>query len=62
MLERLIRDSKTWALVDPLSGDVVGKMNLAPSLRGCSDRCGRDDDFWVRGSSLRASREADAYV
>jgi 3-methyladenine DNA glycosylase AlkD len=32
MLERFIRDSKTWALVDVLSGDVIGKMNLDHSL------------------------------
>lgn len=54
MLERFIRDSKTWALVDPLSGDVVGKMNLSHPLRRSLDRWARDDDFWVRRSSLLA--------
>jgi 3-methyladenine DNA glycosylase AlkD len=54
LLERLIRDSKTWALVDPLSGDVVGKINRDHSLRRRLDRWARDDDFWVRRSSLLA--------
>jgi 3-methyladenine DNA glycosylase AlkD len=54
MLERLIRDSKTWALVDVLSGDVIGKMNLDYSLGRQLDRWARDEDFWVRRSSLLA--------
>jgi 3-methyladenine DNA glycosylase AlkD len=54
MLERFIRESKTWALVDPLSGDVIGKMNLDYRLGRALDRWARDDDFWVRRSSLLA--------
>jgi 3-methyladenine DNA glycosylase AlkD len=54
MLERFIRDSKTWALVDVLSGDVIAKMNLDQPLRRQLDRWARDDDFWVRRSSLLA--------
>jgi 3-methyladenine DNA glycosylase AlkD len=54
MLERFIRDSKTWALVDVLSGDVISKMNLNYTLRRQLDRWARDDDFWVRRSSLLA--------
>jgi 3-methyladenine DNA glycosylase AlkD len=54
MLERLIRESRTWALVDPLSVDVIGKMNLNHALRRPLDRWSLDDDFWVRRSSLLA--------
>jgi 3-methyladenine DNA glycosylase AlkD len=54
VLEHFIRDSKTWALVDPLSGDVIGKMNLDHALGRPLDRWARDDDFWVRRSSLLA--------
>jgi 3-methyladenine DNA glycosylase AlkD len=54
MLERFIRDSETWALVDVLSGDVIGRMNLVHALRRHLDRWARDDDFWVRRSSLLA--------
>lgn len=54
MLEFFIRDSKTWALVDPLSGDVTGKINLDHALGRRLDRWSRDDDFWVRRSSLLA--------
>ena len=52
MIERLIRESRTWALVDVLSGDVVGEMGLRLRIRGTLDRWARDDDFWVRRSSL----------
>jgi 3-methyladenine DNA glycosylase AlkD len=54
MIERLIRESRTWALVDVLSGDVVGEMGLRLRIRGTLDRWARDDDFWVRRSSLLA--------
>jgi 3-methyladenine DNA glycosylase AlkD len=54
MLERFIRDSKTWALVDVLSGDVIGAMNLKHALGRQLDQWARDDDFWIRRSSLLA--------
>ena len=54
LIERLIRDSKTWALVDVLAGDVVGEMALRLRIRRTLDRWARDDDFWVRRSSLLA--------
>ena len=54
LIERLIRESRTWALVDVLSGDVVGKMGLHIRIRRTLDRWARDDDFWVRRSSLLA--------
>jgi 3-methyladenine DNA glycosylase AlkD len=54
LVERLIRESRTWALVDVLSGDVVGEMALRLRVRRILDRWARDDDFWVRRSSLLA--------
>jgi 3-methyladenine DNA glycosylase AlkD len=54
LIERLIRESRTWALVDVLSGDVVGEMGLHRRIRRKLDRWAGDDDFWVRRSSLLA--------
>lgn len=54
LIERLIRGSRTWALVDVLSGDVVGEMALRLRIRRTLDRWARDGDFWVRRSSLLA--------
>jgi 3-methyladenine DNA glycosylase AlkD len=54
LIERLIRESRTWALVDVLSGDVVGNMGLHLRIRRTLDRWARDVDFWVRRSSLLA--------
>ena len=56
LLERLVRESRTWALVDGLAVDVLGRMveqdpgDLAPAM----DRWAGDDDFWVRRASLLA--------
>ena len=54
LIERLIRDSKTWALVDVLAGDVVVEIALRHRITRVLDRWSRDDDFWVRRSSLLA--------
>jgi 3-methyladenine DNA glycosylase AlkD len=54
LIERLIRESRTWALVDVLSGHVVGEMALHMHIRRTLDRWARDDEFWVRRSSLLA--------
>ena len=43
-----------WALVDVLAGDVVGEMALHVLIRRTPDRWARDDDFWVRWSSMLA--------
>jgi 3-methyladenine DNA glycosylase AlkD len=55
LLERLVRESKTWAYVDVLAGDVLGELivrhpRAAPKL----DRWAKDSDFWVRRSALLA--------
>jgi 3-methyladenine DNA glycosylase AlkD len=54
LLEELIRGSKTWALVDGLAGDVVGDIALRHGLERKLDRWAKDDDFWIRRSSLLA--------
>jgi 3-methyladenine DNA glycosylase AlkD len=52
-LERLIRESRTWAYVDALAANVVGPICAAdPGAGEVLDRWARDDDFWVRRSAL----------
>lgn len=53
--ERLLRQARTWALVDPLAGDAVGPLaehdaKFAPVL----ERWAVDEDFWIRRSALLA--------
>lgn len=55
-LERLLRESRTWALVDGLAVDAVGAI-LAGDEQGTSavlDRWATDPDFWIRRSALLA--------
>lgn len=55
LLERFIRESYTWALVDALAGAVVGGIRSTdPSVRPILDRWADDPDFWIRRSSLLA--------
>jgi 3-methyladenine DNA glycosylase AlkD len=55
LLERLIRDSKTWAYVDGLAGDVLGELLVRrPGTARKLDRWASDPDFWVRRSALLA--------
>jgi 3-methyladenine DNA glycosylase AlkD len=59
-VERLIRESATWALVDYLAVDVLGRLALAapePTAR-VMDRWAVDGDFWVRRASLLAELRA----
>ena len=52
-VERLIRDSRTWVLVDPLAGDIAGIIALRdPAAWPRIDGWATDDDFWVRRSAL----------
>ncbi len=54
LLERLVGESLTWALVDYLAVDVLGGMVIADphGTTPVMDRWATDDDFWVRRSSL----------
>ena len=55
-IERLLRESLTWALVDGLAVDVVGSIVAADPDGAVAvlDRWSVDDDFWIRRSSLLA--------
>jgi len=55
LLERLIRESKTWAFVDELAIAIIGPLvERAPELMAVLDRWSADTDFWVRRSALLA--------
>ena len=56
LIERLVRDARTWALVDALATDIVGRLvardpdGVTPAL----DRWAADPDLWLRRASLLA--------
>jgi 3-methyladenine DNA glycosylase AlkD len=56
LIERMLRDSLTWALVDGLATDVVGAILAADEKRTSAvlDRWATDPDFWIRRSTLLA--------
>jgi 3-methyladenine DNA glycosylase AlkD len=55
LLERLLREAHTWALVDGLAASVVGHLvDQYPELGRTLDRWAGDDDFWIRRSALLA--------
>ncbi|MFL6180159.1 MAG: DNA alkylation repair protein [Actinomycetes bacterium] len=54
LIERLIRESYTWAFVDALAANVVGGLAVRYKIRRVLDRWARDEDFWIRRSSLLA--------
>ena len=56
LLQRLTRESRTWALVDPLATDVIGPIRQAEPtvVVPILDRWATDSDFWVRRASLLA--------
>src|SRR5438445_6991417 len=55
VLERLIRESKTWAFVDGLAIVIVGPLlQRSPQLAQSLDRWARDGDFWLRRAALLA--------
>ncbi len=56
-LERLIRDSHTWALVDALAPSIAGPLiereePRFPEVETTLDRWAADEDFWVRRAAL----------
>jgi 3-methyladenine DNA glycosylase AlkD len=56
VVERLLRDSRTWALVDVLAVHVAGVVFQRQPAR-CGpvlDRWARDADFWIRRSAVLA--------
>ena len=55
LVEALIRRSKTWAYVDPLSIHMAGALvERFPELGPALDRWAEDADFWVRRSAILA--------
>lgn len=55
LITRLIRESRTWALVDPLATDIMGALLLRdPQLSAALDSWSTDDDFWLRRSAMLA--------
>jgi 3-methyladenine DNA glycosylase AlkD len=53
MVEQLLRESKTWALVDALAPHVMGRLiERFPQLNRTLDRWARDDDFWIRRAAM----------
>ena len=56
LIEELSRDSRTWALVDGLAGDVAGSITQRdPTGAGpILDRWAADPDFWLRRAALLA--------
>lgn len=53
LLERLLRESRTWALVDDLAACVVGPLaGRCPEVRDGVDAWIADPDFWLRRSAL----------
>ena len=55
LIERLVRESRTWALVDPLAVNVLGGIIVRfPRSAARLNRWSRDEDFWVRRAALLA--------
>lgn len=55
LLERLIRESRTWALVDGLAASLVGPLvEHRPDTGPVLDRWAADPDFWLRRAALLA--------
>jgi 3-methyladenine DNA glycosylase AlkD len=56
LLERFLRESKTWALVDELAVHVVGGLvaRAPDELASVLDRWASDGDFWIRRASMLA--------
>jgi 3-methyladenine DNA glycosylase AlkD len=55
VVEPLLRDAHTWALVDGLAASVAGPLvERFPRLGRVVERWARDEDFWIRRSALLA--------
>jgi 3-methyladenine DNA glycosylase AlkD len=54
-VERLLREARTWALLDGLAAHVAGALvEGRPRLGRTLDRWARDEDFWMRRAALLA--------
>ena len=53
LIERMLREARTWALVDALTCDLMGPLTERhPELAAVLDRWATDPDFWIRRSAL----------
>jgi 3-methyladenine DNA glycosylase AlkD len=53
LIERMLREARTWALVDALTCDLMGPLTEHhPELAAVLDRWATDSDFWIRRSAL----------
>jgi 3-methyladenine DNA glycosylase AlkD len=58
LVERLCRESRSWAYVDFLAAHVAGRLvQRHPELVAVLDRWAGEDDFWVRRAALLALLE-----
>ena len=55
LIERMLREARTWALSDGLAASVAGPLvERHPELYADLDRWAVDDDLWIRRSALLA--------
>ncbi len=55
VIERMLREARTWALVDGLAANVVGRLaDRHRELGSVLDHWAGDSDFWIRRSALLA--------
>lgn len=55
VVERFLREARTWALVDGLAAKVAGALvERFPALARTLGRWARDEDFWLRRAALLA--------
>jgi 3-methyladenine DNA glycosylase AlkD len=55
LLEELLRDSETWALVDMIAGSVAGRLLLAePAVEADYRRWAAEEHLWIRRSGILA--------
>ncbi|WP_227492607.1 DNA alkylation repair protein [Brevibacterium sp. CFH 10365] len=55
LIEDMLRGAKTWALVDPLAGDLIGPLSESDAaVDPVLERWAADRDFWIRRSALLA--------
>ncbi len=53
LIEQMLREARTWALVDSLAADLMGTLvERCPELAAVLDRWAADEDFWIRRSAL----------
>jgi 3-methyladenine DNA glycosylase AlkD len=53
-VEALLREAKTWALVDAMAVSIVGHLHEKHGLGRELDRWSKDPDFWIRRSAMLA--------